>query len=102
MDTYNFWQDFFATFRSSPDVIKALWLIIPPVFAAVIARIALKSPNCPFQKKTTPDISSQTASSETIQSGKNEEILIFVGGRLLDRFDSDSRPVYGERCPAGQ
>ncbi|MCO5063357.1 MAG: hypothetical protein M9924_02965 [Rhizobiaceae bacterium] len=31
MDSYGFWQDFFQTYRSSPDVIKALWLISPTV-----------------------------------------------------------------------
>ena len=30
-EPYNFWQDFLGTFRSS-DVIKALWLVVPPAF----------------------------------------------------------------------
>lgn len=32
MDNYNFWADFLDTFQSSPDWIKALWLLIPPGF----------------------------------------------------------------------
>lgn len=32
MQDYNFWADLLATFRASPDFIKALWLIVPPGF----------------------------------------------------------------------
>jgi len=32
MEPYNFWQDFFNTYRLSSDAIKALWLILPPGF----------------------------------------------------------------------
>jgi hypothetical protein len=39
MDPYNFWQDFFDTYQSLSDWIKALWLIVPPGF--VLALIAL-------------------------------------------------------------
>lgn len=32
MEDYNFWQDFFDTYQSLPDWMKALWLIVPPAF----------------------------------------------------------------------
>lgn len=44
MDQYSFWQDFFTTYRSSPDVIKALWLIVPPAFVIVQTWVILRSP----------------------------------------------------------
>ncbi|MCF1463783.1 hypothetical protein FS827_20980 [Agrobacterium vitis] len=38
METYDIWADLLATFRASPDAIKALWLLIPPgMFLAVLA-----------------------------------------------------------------
>ncbi len=39
MENYNFWQDFFDTYQSLSDVVKALWLIVPPAF--VLGLIAL-------------------------------------------------------------
>jgi hypothetical protein len=39
MEQYNFWQDFFDTYQSLSDWIKALWLLVPPGF--VLALIAL-------------------------------------------------------------
>lgn len=36
MDSYNFWQDLLDTFQSSPDWIKALWLLIPPGFVLAL------------------------------------------------------------------
>ncbi|PYE86656.1 hypothetical protein [Phyllobacterium leguminum] len=43
MESYNFWQDFFDTYQSLPDWLKALWLIIPPAFilglVGLIARL---------------------------------------------------------------
>ncbi|MEM5470777.1 hypothetical protein WNZ14_03480 [Hoeflea sp. AS60] len=32
MEDYNFWADLLDTYQSSPDWIKALWIIIPPTF----------------------------------------------------------------------
>lgn len=32
MGDYNFWQDFFDTYQSLSDWMKALWLVVPPVF----------------------------------------------------------------------
>ncbi|MFD1743861.1 hypothetical protein ACFSE1_00130 [Rhizobium helianthi] len=41
MYDYNFLADLLATFRASPDSIKALWLIVPPSFTlAVIGLLA--------------------------------------------------------------
>ena len=40
MNDYNFWSDLLDTFQSSPDWIKALWLLIPPGF--LLGLVALK------------------------------------------------------------
>lgn len=32
METYDFWTNLFAAYRASPDLIKVLWLLIPPGF----------------------------------------------------------------------
>jgi hypothetical protein len=39
MDDYNFWQDFFDTYQSLSDWMKALWLIVPPAFLLVLIRL---------------------------------------------------------------
>ena len=42
MDNYNLAADLLATFRASPDVIKALWLIVPPVFVLGLLHLLLR------------------------------------------------------------
>ncbi|WP_137113772.1 MULTISPECIES: hypothetical protein [Mesorhizobium] len=92
METYSFWQDFFATYRSSPDAIKALWLIVPPTFAVALARVVLSAFHDAPESNITVEFESR---DQPVQSRENEEVLIFAGGRLLDRFEipqkSDSR-----------
>lgn len=39
MEGYNFWQDFFDTYQSLSDVVKALWLLGPLAF--VLGLVAL-------------------------------------------------------------
>lgn len=34
MEDYNFWADLLASYRASPDFIKAMWLLVPFVVAA--------------------------------------------------------------------
>lgn len=41
-DNYSFAADLLATFRASPDIIKALWLIIPPGFIVCVLRLLLR------------------------------------------------------------
>ncbi len=36
---YNFWQDFFDTYQSLSDLVKILWLIVPPIF--ILGLVAL-------------------------------------------------------------
>ena len=42
MEDYSFWADLLASYRASPDVIKALWLLVPlgMVFGAVALVVA--------------------------------------------------------------
>lgn len=48
MENYNFWQDFFDTYQSSPDIIKALWILIVPGFVlGLVAILRNKRPNTP-------------------------------------------------------
>lgn len=42
MDSYNFWQDFFDTYQSLPDWMKALWLIVPPVFVLGLVALVMR------------------------------------------------------------
>lgn len=34
MEDYSFWADLLTSYRESPNLIKALWLMVPLVFAA--------------------------------------------------------------------
>ncbi|MGV1949651.1 hypothetical protein ACQZ44_02405 [Agrobacterium vitis] len=45
METYDIWADLLATFRASPDAIKALWLLIPPGFLLVLLLALLRHHN---------------------------------------------------------
>ncbi|MEI4481846.1 MULTISPECIES: hypothetical protein [unclassified Phyllobacterium] len=42
MTEYNFISDFLDTFQSSPDWIKALWLLIPPGFLLGLIAMAMR------------------------------------------------------------
>lgn len=42
MDNYNFWSNLLDTFQSSPDWIKALWLIVPPAFLLALVALTLR------------------------------------------------------------
>ena len=46
MDDYNFWADLLASYRASPDAIKALWLLVPLApalgFSALGIAVALR------------------------------------------------------------
>ena len=42
MTEYNFISDFLDTFQSSPDWIKALWLLIPPGFLLGLIAIVMR------------------------------------------------------------
>lgn len=42
MTEYNFIADFLDTFQSSPDWIKALWLLIPPGFLLGVIAMAMR------------------------------------------------------------
>ncbi len=42
MNDYNFWSDLLDTFQSSPDWIKALWLLIPPGFLLGLVALMLR------------------------------------------------------------
>ena len=41
MTDYSFWQDFFDTYQSLSDLIKILWLIVPPLFVLALVAIVL-------------------------------------------------------------
>lgn len=48
MENYNFWQNFFDTYQSSPDIIKALWILIGPGFVlGLVAILRNAHPNKP-------------------------------------------------------
>ena len=39
MDSYNFWQDFFDTYQSLSDWMKALWMVAPPTFILMLVKL---------------------------------------------------------------
>lgn len=46
MEDYNFWADLLDTYQSLPDIIKALWIIVPPTFTLVLVALLRKqAPN---------------------------------------------------------
>ena len=45
MEDYNFWQDFFDTYQSLPDWMKALWLIVPPAFLLGLIALIMRYPH---------------------------------------------------------
>lgn len=70
MDNYNFAADLLATFRASPDFVKALWLLVPPGFIIGLV-IALKL------RTTDPDgqIEILPPSSEQPRQGAHPDLL---------------------------
>ncbi|MCO5155736.1 MAG: hypothetical protein M9945_03120 [Aquamicrobium sp.] len=40
MEDYSFWADLLASYRASPDIIKALWLMVPLVLRRASSRWA--------------------------------------------------------------
>lgn len=42
MTPYNFWQDFFDTYQSLADWIKALWLVVPPLFMLALTALVMR------------------------------------------------------------
>lgn len=42
MESYHFWQDAFDTYQSLSDWMKALWLIVPPVFVLGLAALVMR------------------------------------------------------------
>jgi hypothetical protein len=39
---YNFWKDFFDTYQSLSDWMKALWLIVPPAFLLGLLALVMR------------------------------------------------------------
>lgn len=47
MEDYNLWADLLRSYRASPDIIKALWVLAPPGFVlglVAILRLTRRSP----------------------------------------------------------
>ncbi len=42
MTDYNFWQNFFDTYQSLSDLLKVLWLIVPPAFMLGLVALTLR------------------------------------------------------------
>ena len=42
MQDYNFWADLLFTFQSSPDWIRALWLLVPPGFVLAVMAMVMR------------------------------------------------------------
>ena len=55
MDSYNFLADLLDTYQSMPDVIKALWVVVPPAFVLGLVAL-LRRPEAPPAEAETPAI----------------------------------------------
>ena len=94
MEDYNFWQDFFDTYQSLSDVVKALWLIIPPAF--LLGLIALVMRHRVALKEVENGISGDLV--YTIHRGDLDQLYVYRHRQeieqqstlvLLDRPNSD-------------
>jgi hypothetical protein len=61
MDGYNFSQDFFDTYQSLADWIKAVWLVVPPTFVLTIIWLWR-------QPMTPPETTAHTAEGRLLYS----------------------------------
>lgn len=59
MQDYNLWADLLATFRASPDFIKALWLLVPPGFVLGMMALAVWMVRLRWRAKPAPQAPSQ-------------------------------------------
>ncbi|MGC4026693.1 MAG: hypothetical protein QM744_17070 [Mesorhizobium sp.] len=97
MEPYSFWQDFFATYRSSPDAIKALWLIVPPAFVIALTWVLSKA-SANRREPHGPSFAIESRASENAMHNRgNEQVLILAAGRLLDQFEVPVGPDVSPR-----
>lgn len=93
MQDYNLWADLLATFRASPDAIKALWLLVPPMFVLGVLglaiwtlrlRIKLTSPTPPARQGRQPALVLDHADFEALTQaqGREPQMLAVPPARL--------------------
>ncbi len=93
MQDYNLWADLLATFRASPDAIKALWLLVPPVFVLGLLglaiwtlrlRIKLTLPTPPARQDRQPALVLDPADFEALTQaqGRKPQMLAVPPARL--------------------
>ncbi len=63
MENYNFWQDLLDTYQSLPNLIKVLWILVPPLFILGLVALIL------FYKNTIKRIEKLTNEFRDINSG---------------------------------
>lgn len=61
METYDFWTNLFTAYRASPDLIKALWLLIPPCFVLALLLAFLHHRKPVLTQNNSPLLSPSTA-----------------------------------------
>lgn len=59
MQDYNLWADLLATFRASPDFIKALWLLVPPGFVLGVMALTVWLLRLRWRTKPAPMVPSK-------------------------------------------
>jgi len=84
MENYSFWQDFFATYRSSPDAIKALWIVAPLAFMIALVWIVARLSAC--KRKIENDF--LPVFENSAQNRSERQVLVFARGRLLNRLEA--------------
>ena len=85
MEDYNFWADLLATYRASPDLIKALWLLVPlaPAALGIGAALRLMEPRQRVPEHAAPE------------KERRAEIALHtaVSGVPLIEMEADKQPV---------
>ena len=60
MQDYNFWADILTTFRSSSDLVKIVWLLMPVLSALSLVYGALKLRKCTLILPPLPPVTFQS------------------------------------------
>ncbi len=81
MDGYNFWQDFFDTYQSLSNWMKALWLIVPPGF--LLGLMALIQRHRVAVKEAEHGLRGDLI--YTIHRDGDDKLCVYRHGAALDR-----------------
>lgn len=94
MNNYNFWADLLFTFQSSPDWIKALWLLVPPAFLLAATVIMIWFRLAVRREKTT-----EPGQTRLLRSPDNAVPALDNFAVFQSDFETLSRMLRTPLCP---